>query len=207
MTSDALRVPAGKESRGRNDGCCFGVTRATRLERLLGRGVLVAWQVAQVSTSDFPLRRMAGRDVLVAIGAGRRLRRALVGLVTGQTGLRRVRQHRSELALLQSVATLAVSWLVALHAHGELAHAPVDRNARRIFSNASSWRVPSSVKAWQVVHTALVSGPKRVAASAAACWMWPLFRVTRRAAIRRHSAQLIGGRSVTTDARDLCSST
>jgi len=201
VTADALSMAARKQCGCRNDRLLFRVTRDASCDRIPSRCVALCVAGRAGFNERFPLRSVARADPLMAIRAGSRLRRSLVGMVTAETWLAAVNRHRSERALLHAVAALAVRRLVARDgeptpAESRVDRASVDRNARRLgfqrfFAAGTIEREGMTVRTHGFGPRAEVLGGFRRCVLDTA-----FFLVTRGAAIRRHWTHLVCGRSV-----------
>ena len=208
VTTGARLVSGRKHGRCRDDRLLFRVTRLARRECVLGRCMAMLVTGRACFSQRFTLRGVAGRDLLVTIGAGCGLRRSFVRLVTAETGLGPVHHHGGELALLRAVTALAVGGLVALHCQRSLAQAgieraPVDGHARgrglqRFFTARAleRERVAGRADGFGSLAEALGSFRRRVLDVS-------LFLVARDATIRRHWTHFVGGRRMALRALDL----
>jgi len=156
----------------------------------------------------FALRGVAGRDLLVTIGASGRLRRSFVRLVAAETRLRSVHHHRGELALLRSVATLAVGGHITLHGERGLAQACIDRTAvdghargrslQRFFAARALERERMAIRAYGFgARAEALGGFRRRVLDVS------LFLMARGTTIRRHWTHFVRRRRVTLRALDL----
>ena len=208
VTAGACRVPARKQGRCRNDGLLFRVTRDARRECVFGRRVPVLVAGRAGFNQRFTLRRVAGRDLLVTIGAGGRLRRPFVRLVAAETGLRAVHLYRRESAHLNGVAAFALRRLITLDCEPAPTQACVDRSAvngdarglglQRFFAARPLECERVAVRAHRLgSRTEALGGFRRRVLDVS------FFFVARRAAIGRHWPHLVRGRSVALRTFDL----
>ena len=202
VTANALRVPARKQRRGRDDWLLHGVTGGARADRL--RRWRVSLRVAGRTGFDerFPVCGVTGRNVLVAVGARRRLRRPLVRLVTAEAGLCAVHRNRGERPLLYPVTALAIAGLEAFDAQHGLARASIDHDAGRLFQQRFFVARPFQREGMTSGAHGLRVGTKALAGFRRRMLDMPLFLVARRAAFRRHGAHFVFSRSVAIRARD-----